>query len=64
MKLVTEHLYMGKEEMWSAAERHDLTDEEAFKLRSALLEVEFQVDVETGRIMVVEGHPLENLLGE
>ncbi len=61
MKLVTEHLHMNKEEMWSAADRHGLTDEEAHKLRSALLEVEFQVDVEAGKIVVVEGHPLERL---
>lgn len=55
MRLVKEYLHCSKESMRDTADRHGLTDEQSDKLITALYEVEFLVDVDTGTIFSVDG---------
>lgn len=53
MKLVTQTLHIDDCAAW---DRGDLDDDEATQLTTALYEVVFEVDVETGKIYSVNGH--------
>lgn len=59
MKLVKHALRIGKED---AYDRDDLNEDEATQLRCALYEVIFEVDVETGTIITVNGKPYGEFL--
>lgn len=59
MKLVKHYLHISKDTAWDKARELGLTDEQAHKLISALYEVEFIVDVDTGGILSVNRQCLD-----
>ena len=60
MKLVKYSLHIERDSVGEFAEAEGLSDEQATKLITALYEVDFLVDVETGTIHSVNGKILDH----
>ncbi len=59
MKLVKDYLHVDKDSAYDVQERLGLTDEQRNKLITALYEIEFLVDVDSGTLFAVNGKILD-----
>lgn len=59
MRLVKDYLRVDKDSVYDKQDERGLSDEQRDKLRTALYEVEFLVDVDSGTIFTVNGKILD-----